>query len=80
MADKTVYISLCFFFRVCASVATSCASTASFALTVETFNENAMTILGLLEISYGVGLSIGPAAGALLYEVRTVHRIQPDTH
>ena len=63
------YIFFCFLLRMCAAVSTCFAATASFALTVESFDEYAMSVIGLLEISIGVGLSIGPAIGAALYDV-----------
>ncbi|XP_075211526.1 MFS-type transporter SLC18B1-like isoform X2 [Lycorma delicatula] len=42
-------------------------STASFVFVVEVFPDNISTVLGILETFIGLGMSVGPAIGGILY-------------
>ena len=63
------YTVYCFLLRACASLGCAAASTASFALTANTFRDNTTTVFGVLETFCGIGLTLGPAVGGALYDV-----------
>lgn len=44
-------------------------STASYVFVVNAFPESIGTVLGILETFVGLGMSVGPAIGGLLYSV-----------
>ena len=44
-------------------------STASFTIIAFVFGDHLSTVFGILETATGLGLSLGPALGGILYDV-----------
>ncbi|KAF5270508.1 hypothetical protein FQA39_LY08386 [Lamprigera yunnana] len=67
--DYTLFVSLCFVIRGFEAVGASAFSTASYVFVVHSFPEKIGSVLGILETFVGLGMSVGPAIGGLLYSV-----------
>ncbi|XP_063230677.1 MFS-type transporter SLC18B1-like [Bacillus rossius redtenbacheri] len=64
-----VYTLFCFLVRILEALGASAYATASFVFVVSIFPDNIGSVLGILETFVGLGMSVGPALGGLLYSV-----------
>ncbi|CAG0880998.1 unnamed protein product [Cyprideis torosa] len=70
MIENTmVFVALCFVMRIMEGVGYAAYNTAVFSITAHMFPNNVGVAMGLLELFVGIGLTVGPALGAFLYEV-----------
>ncbi|XP_041974189.1 MFS-type transporter SLC18B1-like [Aricia agestis] len=60
---------LCFIVRGMEAVGASAYSTASYVFVVNAFPDSIGSVLGILETFVGLGMSVGPAIGGLLYSI-----------
>ncbi|XP_012544555.1 MFS-type transporter SLC18B1 [Bombyx mori] len=67
--DKTTFTALCFLIRGLEALGASAYSTASYVFVVNAFPDNIGSVLGILETFVGLGMSVGPAIGGLLYSI-----------
>ncbi|XP_022187825.2 MFS-type transporter SLC18B1 isoform X1 [Nilaparvata lugens] len=67
--DYVIFTTVCFLIRGLEAVGAGAFSTASFVFVVEVFPDNISTVLGILETFIGLGMSVGPAIGGILYSV-----------
>ncbi|GBP22931.1 MFS-type transporter SLC18B1 [Eumeta japonica] len=67
--DSVTFTVLCFVVRGLEAVGASAYSTASYVFVVNAFPEAIGSVLGILETFVGLGMSVGPAIGGLLYSV-----------
>lgn len=67
--DTTTFTALCFAVRGVEALGASAYSTASYVFVVNAFPESIGSVLGILETFVGLGMSVGPAIGGLLYSV-----------
>uniref|UniRef100_A0A1Y1NFI9 Major facilitator superfamily (MFS) profile domain-containing protein n=4 Tax=Photinus pyralis TaxID=7054 RepID=A0A1Y1NFI9_PHOPY len=67
--DYTLFSTLCFVIRGFEAVGASAFSTASYVFVVHSFPEKISSVLGILETFVGLGLSVGPAIGGVLYSL-----------
>ncbi|KAJ0181292.1 hypothetical protein K1T71_003377 [Dendrolimus kikuchii] len=67
--DKTTFIVLCFVVRGLEALGASAYSTAGFVFVVNVFPDNIGSVLGILETFVGLGMSVGPAIGGILYSI-----------
>lgn len=67
--DYTLFSTLCFLIRGFEAVGASAFSTASYVFVVHSFPEKISSVLGILETFVGLGLSVGPAIGGVLYSL-----------
>lgn len=69
MTDNQHFTIFCFLIRGLEALGASAYSTASYVFVINTFPNNIGSVLGILETFVGLGMSIGPAVGGLLYSV-----------
>lgn len=69
--DSSTFTILCFVVRGMEALGASAYSTASYVFVVNAFPDSIGTVLGILETFVGLGMSVGPAIGGLLYSVWT---------
>ncbi|KAJ8733922.1 hypothetical protein PYW07_014473 [Mythimna separata] len=67
--DTTTFTTLCFVVRGMEALGASAYSTASYVFVVNTFPDSIGSVLGILETFIGLGMSVGPAIGGLLYTI-----------
>ncbi|XP_026763916.2 MFS-type transporter SLC18B1-like [Galleria mellonella] len=67
--DKTTFTALCFVVRGMEALGASAYSTASYVFVVNAFPDSIGSVLGILETFVGLGMSVGPAIGGLLYSI-----------
>ncbi|CAG4923962.1 unnamed protein product [Colias eurytheme] len=67
--DPTTFLVLCFIVRGLEALGASAYSTASYVYVVNVFPDTIGSVLGILETFVGLGMSVGPAIGGLLYSV-----------
>ncbi|XP_060810383.1 MFS-type transporter SLC18B1-like [Amyelois transitella] len=67
--DKTTFTALCFVVRGLEALGASAYATASYVFVVNAFPESIGSVLGILETFVGLGMSVGPAIGGLLYSI-----------
>ncbi|CAK1548418.1 unnamed protein product [Leptosia nina] len=67
--DTTVFLVLCFIVRGLEALGASAYSTASYVYVVNVFPDTIGSVLGILETFVGLGMSVGPAIGGLLYSI-----------
>ncbi|XP_054282823.1 MFS-type transporter SLC18B1-like isoform X1 [Macrosteles quadrilineatus] len=67
--DYTLFTVMAFLVRGMEALGASAFSTSSFVFIVETFPDNISTILGVMETVIGLGMSVGPAIGGILYSI-----------
>lgn len=67
--DCTLFSVLCFLIRGFEAVGASAFSTASYVFVVHAFPGKIGSVLGILETFVGLGMSVGPAVGGLLYSL-----------
>ncbi|XP_059049174.1 MFS-type transporter SLC18B1-like [Achroia grisella] len=67
--DKTTFLTLCFVVRGMEALGASAYSTASYVFVVNEFPDSIGSVLGILETFVGLGMSVGPAIGGLLYSI-----------
>lgn len=65
--NTQVFISACFLMRIIEAVGASALSTAVYTIVANTFDTSTGLAIGLLETMTGVGISLGPALGGVLY-------------
>ncbi|XP_049855808.1 MFS-type transporter SLC18B1-like [Schistocerca gregaria] len=65
----TIFTMYCFLVRGMEALGASAYATASYVFVVEVFPDTIGTVLGILETFVGMGMSIGPAVGGLLYSI-----------
>ncbi|KAI1298155.1 MFS-type transporter SLC18B1 [Halotydeus destructor] len=65
--DTTTFTWMCFLVRGVAAFGAACFSTASYTYIIQLFPENVGLAFGLTETCVGIGMSMGPAVGGLLY-------------
>lgn len=70
--NSTTFTILCFVVRGLEALGASAYSTASYVFVVNTFPDKIGSVLGILETFVGLGMSVGPAIGGLLYSVLTI--------
>ncbi|CAH2068835.1 unnamed protein product, partial [Iphiclides podalirius] len=67
--DTLSFTILCFVVRGMEALGASAYSTASYVFVVNAFPDTIGTVLGILETFVGLGMSVGPAIGGLLYSI-----------
>ncbi|XP_035430098.1 MFS-type transporter SLC18B1 [Spodoptera frugiperda] len=67
--DAQMFTILCFVVRGMEALGASAYSTASYVFVVNTFPDSIGSVLGILETFIGLGMSVGPAIGGLLYTI-----------
>ncbi|PSN30862.1 hypothetical protein C0J52_20666 [Blattella germanica] len=67
--DYTTFTTYCFLVRGMEALGASAYATASYVFVVDIFPDNIGSVLGILETFVGLGMSIGPALGGVLYSV-----------
>ncbi|XP_063393718.1 MFS-type transporter SLC18B1-like [Cydia fagiglandana] len=67
--DSAMFTGLCFAVRGAAALGASAYSTASYVFVVNVFPDSIGSVLGILETFVGIGMSVGPAIGSLLYSI-----------
>ncbi|XP_052737167.1 MFS-type transporter SLC18B1-like [Bicyclus anynana] len=67
--DPTMFTVLCFVVRGMEALGASAYSTASYVFVVNAFPDTIGSVLGILETFVGLGMSVGPAIGGLLYSI-----------
>ncbi|CAH0406057.1 unnamed protein product [Chilo suppressalis] len=67
--DPATFLWLCFVVRGLEALGASAYSTASYVFVVNAFPESIGSVLGILETFVGLGMSVGPAIGGLLYTI-----------
>ncbi|KAG7304378.1 hypothetical protein JYU34_011318 [Plutella xylostella] len=67
--DVTTFTALCFVVRGLEALGASAYSTASYVFVVNAFPDSIGSVLGILETFVGLGMSVGPAIGGLLYSI-----------
>ncbi|XP_047028533.1 MFS-type transporter SLC18B1-like [Helicoverpa zea] len=67
--DTVTFTTLCFVVRGMEALGASAYSTASYVFVVNTFPDSIGSVLGILETFIGLGMSVGPAIGGLLYTI-----------
>ncbi|KAM3966487.1 uncharacterized protein ACR2FA_012028 [Aphomia sociella] len=67
--DMTTFTVLCFIVRGLEALGASAYSTASYVFVVNAFPDSIGSVLGILETFVGLGMSVGPAIGGLLYSI-----------
>ena len=65
--DATMFTVLCFVVRAVGAFGAASFSTASYTYVIHLFPDNVGLAFGLTETCVGVGMSLGPAVGGLLY-------------
>ncbi|XP_072935829.1 MFS-type transporter SLC18B1-like [Epargyreus clarus] len=67
--NTTTFTILCFVVRGMEALGASAYSTASYVFVVNAFPDSIGSVLGILETFVGLGMSVGPAIGGLLYSI-----------
>lgn len=67
--DPTMFTVLCFVVRAVGAFGAASFSTASYTYVIHLFPDNVGLAFGLTETCVGVGMSLGPAVGGLLYGI-----------
>ncbi|XP_063834249.1 MFS-type transporter SLC18B1-like [Ostrinia nubilalis] len=67
--NPTTFTWLCFLVRGLEALGASAYSTASYVFVVNAFPDSIGSVLGILETFVGLGMSVGPAIGGLLYSI-----------
>ncbi|XP_049888020.1 MFS-type transporter SLC18B1-like [Pectinophora gossypiella] len=67
--DSVLFTVLCFVVRGLEALGASAYSTASYVFVVNAFPDSIGSVLGILETFVGLGMSVGPAIGGLLYSI-----------
>ncbi|KAG6452681.1 hypothetical protein O3G_MSEX007737 [Manduca sexta] len=67
--DTVTFTALCFLVRGVEALGASAYSTASYVFVVNAFPDSIGSVLGILETFVGLGMSVGPAIGGLLYSI-----------
>lgn len=67
VSDVTMFTLLCFVVRAVGAFGAASFSTASYTYIIHLFPDNVGLAFGLTETCVGVGMSLGPAVGGLLY-------------
>ncbi|XP_075983718.1 uncharacterized protein LOC142981589 [Anticarsia gemmatalis] len=67
--DSVTFTVLCFVVRGLEALGASAYSTASYVFVVNAFPDTIGSVLGILETFIGLGMSVGPAIGGLLYSI-----------
>ncbi|XP_026726219.1 MFS-type transporter SLC18B1-like [Trichoplusia ni] len=67
--DTATFTTLCFVVRGLEALGASAYSTASYVFVVNAFPDSIGSVLGILETFIGLGMSVGPAIGGLLYSI-----------
>lgn len=67
--DTTTFTVLCFVVRAVGAFGAASFSTASYTYIIHLFPENVGLAFGLTETCVGIGMSLGPAVGGLLYGI-----------
>lgn len=67
--EYELFTLFCFLIRGFEALGASAYSTASYVFVVNMFPNNISSVLGILETFVGLGMSVGPAIGGLLYSV-----------
>lgn len=67
--DFPTFTTYCFVVRGMEALGASAYATASYVFVVDIFPDNIGSVLGILETFVGLGMSIGPALGGILYSV-----------
>ncbi|KAI4464399.1 mfs-type transporter slc18b1-like protein [Holotrichia oblita] len=68
--DSTAFTVLSFVIRGTEALGASAYSTAGYVLIINIFPKNGGVVRGILETFVGLGMSVGPAIGGLLFAVR----------
>ncbi|CAB3998832.1 MFS-type transporter SLC18B1 [Paramuricea clavata] len=68
MPDGTVFITFSFVIRIFDGIGGAMAMTAAVAFLAQCFPDNVGSIMGGLEVFTGIGLTLGPLIGGVLYE------------
>ncbi|CAG7818533.1 unnamed protein product, partial [Allacma fusca] len=66
--DMMIFITYCFLVRIFEALGAAMISTSCYTFVAQIFPDNIGSVLGILEIFVGLGLSVGPAIGGLLYD------------
>lgn len=69
---------MAFTLRIFLAIGCTASTTASFAITANTFPDTVATVFGLLETATGLGMMLGPALGGVLYEVCAINILYLD--
>ncbi|CAH2099739.1 unnamed protein product [Euphydryas editha] len=67
--DTSTFAVMCFVVRGMEALGASAYSTASYVFVVNAFPDTIGSVLGILETFVGLGMSVGPAIGGLLYSI-----------
>ncbi|XP_013381873.1 MFS-type transporter SLC18B1-like isoform X2 [Lingula anatina] len=63
-----MFLAFCLVTRIFMSIGCTAATTAAFAICINSFPNAVATVLGVLETFTGLGMMLGPAIGGVLYE------------
>ena len=63
------FIALSFFIRIVEAVGNSAFLASSFTMVAQVFPSSVSTMFGVVEMSFGVGLILGPTVGVILYQL-----------
>ncbi|XP_077989874.1 MFS-type transporter SLC18B1-like [Glandiceps talaboti] len=69
LSPGTQFLVFCFVMRSVEALGAAASATAISTLTAQTFPDNLAVAFGILEISIGLGLMIGPPLGGILYSI-----------
>lgn len=67
--NSTFFIAFFMLMRILQGIGTSMVQTSAYSMLTLTYPQNVSFVVGCLETSAGVGLSIGPVIGTILFEV-----------
>jgi len=67
--DCRTFIALSFLIRIFEACGNSAFLSSSFTLVAQMFPSSVSTVFGLVEMSFGIGMILGPTVGGALYEV-----------
>ncbi|CAG0918006.1 unnamed protein product [Notodromas monacha] len=67
--DTSVFVQMCLIVRVVEAVGVSMCLTAGFSFLAQSFNEDIGFVMGLSEMSVGIGYLFGPSIGGSLYDI-----------
>ncbi|KAG8228760.1 hypothetical protein J437_LFUL008201 [Ladona fulva] len=67
--DSVVFTAYCLVVRGTEALGAAAYSTASYTFVAEVFPDNMGSVMGILETFVGLGMSVGPALGGLLYSL-----------
>ena len=69
LSDLTTFLSLSFIIRMVEAVGNSAFLSSSFTLVASQFPSSVSTMFGVVEMSFGVGMILGPTVGGALYQL-----------